>query len=377
MMFPLASFLFSFVGLVLATYTDFRDRTIPNWISVGLGVMGLGLAAFEYVQTQNLSNLVLVVGVTLVTYIVAYLFWRLGAWSGGDVKLFAGLGALNPVNPFVLGSFFSVSWIWGNQELFRPSMLPFFMLNLFILSVIMLLPYTAFLSVSVLRNNERRNEFFSITKKSVVESFAYGLLVLLFTRLVEGVGLPIWMIVLLMVVSAFLPRMARIFLVLLTVLLGFFSIVSFSSFPFLFATFLIIGLIFSWYKFAQRHVLTRIKKISDLQEGDIVGEIFRVRGDKIVREEPVSFKNIIKAGLQRDVPGLMSVFHAQNDIVASPRQAAGLYSEQVARLQGEVKKGSLEDRVVVKASSPFAPAVLLAYGVLNLVGDIPLVWWFG
>jgi len=119
------------------------------------------------------------------------------------------------------------------------------------------------------------------------------------------------------------------------------------------------------------------KKISDLQDGDIPGEWIGVEHGKLTRRLPVSFQTIIKAGVERDLETIMRFLKPQGEAWADPRQAAGVYPDDIARLQAAVKKGELENTILVKASAPFAPAVLIAYVVLSLFGDGPLAWWFG
>ncbi|MEK6821459.1 MAG: A24 family peptidase, partial [archaeon] len=111
-MLPLASFFLSFLGLLLASYTDFRSRIVPDWIPLALGVSGLALAAYESFLSSSFIPLLWTGGVMGATYVVAYVFWRLGAWAGGDVKLFTGLAALNPFNPFIVGSFLDLSFVF-------------------------------------------------------------------------------------------------------------------------------------------------------------------------------------------------------------------------------------------------------------------------
>ncbi|MCP4602002.1 MAG: prepilin peptidase [Proteobacteria bacterium] len=74
----------------VAAWTDFRTGRIPNRLNlVGLGV---GLVA-ALVSGGARGLLIALVGV-LVTALVPLLLFRFDAMGGGDVKLFAALGAL-------------------------------------------------------------------------------------------------------------------------------------------------------------------------------------------------------------------------------------------------------------------------------------------
>jgi preflagellin peptidase FlaK len=373
-MFPLASFLLSLVGLLVASYTDLRDRTIPNTIPLFLALAGMGLAAYESWSMQSFLPLVWGGGVMLSTYIVAYLFWKAGAWAGGDVKLFTGLAALNPFNPFWIASAFPFSFFLVGREWIVPSFLPVFMLNLFMVSVLMLIPYTALLSIQALSHVPLRKEFVHITGVSLFSAIEYGLLLVLFSFVFNYFSLPIWGSVIPLLFVSFFPGWIRIILSLVSLFFVFLQAISLSSALLVLVLLMPVNLLRNWYGFAQRHVLTKTKRISDLVDGDIAGERIVKRGEKVVREPPLSFKTIIKAGMQRNRTMILSLFHPSGEILADPRRAAGVYPHDIVRLKAEVKAGRLSDEIKVKASSPFAPAVLLAYVFLNAVGDGPLAW---
>ncbi len=45
---------------------------------------------------QVYGYLLNVLVVTGLIFVLGYIFWKMGAWAGGDVKLFTGLAALIP-----------------------------------------------------------------------------------------------------------------------------------------------------------------------------------------------------------------------------------------------------------------------------------------
>jgi len=77
----------------VAAFTDWRTGHIPNWLTlpaiviapIGLG-LGYGLQAF----LESAGGIV-------ICGLVPYLMFRKGAMAGGDVKLFAAVGALTGV----------------------------------------------------------------------------------------------------------------------------------------------------------------------------------------------------------------------------------------------------------------------------------------
>jgi prepilin peptidase CpaA len=94
-----ASFLVAAAAAAVACWTDLRTGHIPNWLTFGAFAAGLALAltrsltghhglceAFAGVATAA-------VGGALCGFI-PYVLWRTGGLGGGDIKLFAALGAL-------------------------------------------------------------------------------------------------------------------------------------------------------------------------------------------------------------------------------------------------------------------------------------------
>lgn len=373
-MFPLVSFILSLVGLSIASYTDLKERIIPDWVSYGMIVVGVALAAYESFTTQSFLPLFWSSVTTAAVFILAYIFWRAGAWAGGDVKLFTGLAALNPFNPFVLASFAQVSFFFGGRELIVASALPFFMLNLFMLSVICLLPYSAFLGFTVLHHHSLRKEFFKITTDAMSRAFEWGLVIVLLTHLLTQFSISPLFIAPALLIVGFIPDVIRKGLAALCAIGLLSSVILWNTLIPVVGVLLLINLLMAWYGFAQRRVLTTTKKISELNDGDIPGEWIGMQHGKLVRQSPASFKTIIKAGVERDLGAIMRIIKSSGDAWADPRQAAGVYPDQIAKLQSAVKKGLLEDTIKVKASAPFAPAVLLAYVILNALGDGPLAW---
>lgn len=95
--------------LVVASYTDLRWITIPKWLTVsmfGLGVLiNLARGLWFGLQGQEvwylpagagwglLDGLLFALAGFAVSFAIFFVLWILGAVGGGDLKLFAALGA--------------------------------------------------------------------------------------------------------------------------------------------------------------------------------------------------------------------------------------------------------------------------------------------
>jgi prepilin peptidase CpaA len=84
----------------VAAITDARTGHIPNWLTLGalVGAIGWHFAAgiaFAHSWRGGLEGVgASLVGALLCSAVPAFMYWR-GAIGGGDIKLFAALGALS------------------------------------------------------------------------------------------------------------------------------------------------------------------------------------------------------------------------------------------------------------------------------------------
>ncbi|MBU0461610.1 MAG: A24 family peptidase [Nanoarchaeota archaeon] len=95
------------IALLIGTYTDFKVREVPDWISYGMIFAGLGLRSIfslVYWDWHMIVDGLLGFGMFL---LLAFVMFYAGQWGGGDAKVLMGLGALLGVqlspDTFLLG----------------------------------------------------------------------------------------------------------------------------------------------------------------------------------------------------------------------------------------------------------------------------------
>ncbi len=93
---PFISIIIALVACIYASYTDFKDGIIQNKLTFPLIAIGIILNGVYVFTTSNILLFIECVIVTAIIFILGYIFWKMGAWAGGDVKLFTGLAALIP-----------------------------------------------------------------------------------------------------------------------------------------------------------------------------------------------------------------------------------------------------------------------------------------
>jgi prepilin peptidase CpaA len=79
----------SFLLLIAAAAHDAATRTIPNWISAGIAVAGLGLRVID-------GGLLVGLGLAVGMFLLLGLLWLCGFMGGGDMKLIPAVSLVLP-----------------------------------------------------------------------------------------------------------------------------------------------------------------------------------------------------------------------------------------------------------------------------------------
>lgn len=100
------------IALVIGSYTDFKKREVPDWLSYSLIFIGLGLRGIYSLATFDFSYLLYGLLGFAVFLAFALLMFYTGQWGGGDSKMLMGLGALIGLNltfnSFLIGFFMNI-----------------------------------------------------------------------------------------------------------------------------------------------------------------------------------------------------------------------------------------------------------------------------
>ncbi|MEM0360293.1 MAG: A24 family peptidase C-terminal domain-containing protein [Candidatus Diapherotrites archaeon] len=322
MLFGLFLFFISLAGLAIATYTDLKERIVPNALSYSLVFLGLLLHILFAVFSRDYWIALNCFIATLGAFLFSLALYKAGVWAGGDVKLFTGIAALNPLNPYIAGKigFYSI-------KLFEPILVPLFPLTLFFFTLFSMLPVTVFI----------------VLKRSRGEK--------VFKELALELCLLIFLFVAWIIFNS--PQ------------LGFLLFLVFSVFLLFFVFKLML---------ASKVFLRKTIKITEAEEGMIPAETILLENGKAKRErgeamlDIKSFINYIK---QYKI-AVLEKTAKKRKVLADSHMARGLEKQEIEALKKLVKEGKLENFIQIKESAPMVPAILVAYVVLNLVGD--LLW---
>jgi len=296
----------------LASLTDLKQRIVPNKLSFFLLIGGLFLHGTWSILQGNAQAIFYSTFAMAYSFLLAYALYKVGVWAGGDVKLFAAIAALNPLNPFVAKPLLDA---YGFKISHNAN--PFFPIELFVFTIFAMIPVSFAIILKRAEKKIRRKLIFLLIMMAAILSPFFLLNVDPYYTTVFALAMLSYLII------ACLP-LARVLFV-------------------------------------------KEKKITELEEGDICGESIKLVRGKVVREKGFNMRMLINYLVQYKSGEL-----AKGNEIVSPLKARGVTLEEISKLKELVAKGKTENRILVKESVPIVPAMLLAYLVLNLLGD--LLW---
>jgi prepilin signal peptidase PulO-like enzyme (type II secretory pathway) len=269
------------------------------------------------------------------------------------------LGSLNFLTPNLL--FF-------NSQI---SLIPFFVLTLFIYSLFSFLPYGLLMAVYKLKKNKMQSRIiFSKLKIELKQSIFGAVLFSSLSILLVFFGLNS---ILIFLISIFVYVLMNFFKKLKYVLVLFVVLAlivnTFLFVNLLLQTIFIFCFIFTLIRllFSLSHLMVEKVKISELKEGMIPAKTLLLKNKKVV-EENLSFSKIFNLA---KVGKINELFKSKNVIVSS-RHACGMDLNEIKELKKLYKQNLISKDFYIKDSMPFVPTMLFGYIFCLLIGDY--VW---
>ncbi len=364
-------FFVSITGLAYGTYTDWKERIVSNKVTYGMIALGLAAHIVWAAFASNAMIALYSIAATAATFVLAYGLYRIGMWAGGDVKLFTGLAALNPLNPNLLTSLGII-----NVAAFQAIEIPIFPLTLFMFSLFAMLPYGACLAAArLLRNPTEKKKFKQDMKKRLLHAIELSAAIVGLGALLSALGMTQWLVLPLLLLIALTPKKAKYVLaaVLLFIALWLNAQQSVQQFAALLSLFLGFYLLFKLYSLS-KVLMRKPVKIADLEEGMISGQTIVQTEKKVEIVPELGIKKLIKYFASYRFGKAMQMMQPQGKVIVSGSNAAGLTEADIGQLKKLAKGKKIPGNLIVKESAPFVPAVLIAYIALNIVGDVIWFW---
>ncbi|WP_144011621.1 A24 family peptidase C-terminal domain-containing protein [Methanobacterium paludis] len=376
---PLICAVIAILACIYASYSDMKNGIIPNKLTfplIGIGIVLNGIYAFTI---GNPLFIVMALIYTAVIFVLGYVFWKFGAWAGGDVKLFTALAALLPFpvtlfNYTILNEQFPVIATYPfpltlilNSIL---SIFPFLLIFVFYVAV-KTKPHLVGELLSPVKQYKKNIVLslaitsavtitFQLTQLLHIQMFQYQILILSF----------ILIYILTLVISKSPNRIKAVIISVVTVFALYEKFeITLMGILFLMISLTVIEIIKKLLTTVSREALQDDYNISELREGMIPAYNLYEKYDKVYTDDKSflsKFKEAMKTG---DVTGLT----APKGKLLISTMAAGLTDKDVELLEDLLNKGKINDSFRVKRGVPFAPSIFIGLLISLFIGDLVFI----
>jgi archaeal preflagellin peptidase FlaK len=361
-MFFYVAIIISIIGLVIATYTDLKERMVRNKLNFSLAGIGLTIYAIQSIFELTPYPFLFSLFGLFFGFFFGWILWKGGVFAGGDVKLFMALGALNPFTPALL-----------KIGAFTNSSIPLFPITLFLYSLFAFLPYGIFISLYKLKTKkEQRTEIITDIKRKMKQGIHFSFF-LAGIHIILGLFIPIELFVIEIVAVIILSilwgllKNKKVFVTIIVVAIA--LIISYLVFiQTLIGTIVVVVGLYGILKLllSMKPLLSTKIKVSNLEEGMIPGKTLIWKGKKVMAVEGLSVKKIVSATQQGKLKDLFS----PKKVIVSAIKARGLNEIELKQLKELSFKGLIGKEMLVKDSVPFVPTILISYLLCLIFGDV-------
>ncbi|HMK54508.1 MAG TPA: A24 family peptidase C-terminal domain-containing protein [Methanobacteriaceae archaeon] len=380
---PLLTTILAIAACLYASYTDMTKGIIPNKLTfplIGIGIALNGIYAFLIGNPWYWVSCLIITGVI---FGLGYLFWKMGAWAGGDVKLFTALAALIPFYPALISySVFSVNF---PLEASYP-----FTLTIIINSILSILPflllYVLFVSVKTKPHllgkliapikAWKKNVVYTLVITSAVtftifitqQIVNYHIILLINYQIIL---LSLILIYLLSLVISKLPNQVKAVLIsVVTVFALFYNFkITLISMVILFVSIMIIEIIKQLLTTVSKEALQDDYSVKDLRDGMILAYNLYQKEDEVYWDEKSFFQRISEAFKKKD----MTLINPYKGKLLISSLAAGLTEEDIKLLKKLQMDEKIKINVRIKRGVPFAPSIFIGLLISLFIGDLAFI----
>jgi preflagellin peptidase FlaK len=377
---PLITIIIAVVACVYASYSDLKEGVIRNKLTFPLIAIGIVLnAIYVFTSTASIFLFIECVFVTGVIFALGYIFWKMGAWAGGDVKLFTALAALLPFYAIPLYPPLVTYQISGLQ--FPAEAIYPFPFTLIINSILAILPFLLIYVFYIVIKNKPHlmGELTSPIKdykKNIVLTLVVTSAVTLTYTLTKQLNIQIILLTLILIylLSFIISKIPnRIKAVLISVLTVYALITNFkitiTGIVLIFISLIIIGIARKLLTSVSKEALQDNYKISELKEGMIPAYSIFEKDNKVYVDDQ-SFMTRVRNALKT---GNVSLINPPKGKLLVSSMAAGLTEKDIDLLKELKNKNKLVDVFRIKKGVPFAPSILIGLLISLFIGDIAFI----
>ena len=298
----------------------------------------------------------------------------MGAWAGGDAKLFTALAALLPVQPLIIQySLFNVNFpVISNYG---------FPITIILNSIISLLPFLLIYVLFIVLSSKRYliDELISPIKdykKNIISTLVItsaGTLTVLIAAYLPY-KLMIILLILIFIFSFIISKLPDTIKAVVITVLTLYALytgpqLTIISIITLFVTLTIVRIILKILTTITKKALQDDYKVEELKEGMIPAFKIYEQDDKIIIDDKGIMDKIRESAKKGDVFGLM---RPEGKLLIGT-MAAGLSQDDINFLNKLVKENRIENKITIKKGIQFAPSILIGVIISLFIGDLVLI----
>ena len=371
---PLVCTFIAIIACLYASYTDLKSGIIQNKLTYSLIGLGIILNAVYAFMINDIWFIIIGMIFTAVIFALGYLFWKLGAWAGGDVKLFTALAALLPFSPSllnynVLGVAFPIGAIYG------------FPITIIINSLLSILP---FLLIYVLFIALRRKPYLVDEIVTPIKDYRKNMLLALIitsattlTYLIvsyipyKSVIISLVLIVALSLTIIKLPNKVKVVIISILTIFALYTHLELTlmGIVILFISITAVSLLRVFLASVNKKALQDNYEISDLKEGMIPAYNIYEKADEVYVDNK-GFFDKIKESLEKGDP---TSFTAPKGKLLISSMAAGLTKDDIVILKKLSEENKIDNKLKIKRGVPFAPSILIGLLISLFIGDLAVI----
>lgn len=377
---PLITIIIAVVACVYASYSDLKEGVIRNKLTFPLIAIGIVLnAIYVFTSTASIFLFIECVVVTGVIFALGYIFWKMGAWAGGDVKLFTALAALLPFYAIPLYPSLVNYQILGLQ--FPAEAIYPFPFTLIINSILSILPFLLIYAFYIVIKNkphlmgELASPIKDYKKNIVLTLVVTSAVTLTYTLTkqldIQIIILSLILIYLLSLIISKIPN--RIKAVIISIVTVYALITNFkitlTGIVLIFISITVLEIVKKLLTSVSREALQDNYKMSELKEGMIPAYSIFEKDNKVYVDDQ-SFLTRVRNALKT---GDVSLINPPKGKLLVSSMAAGLTEKDINLLKELKNKNKIVDVFRIKKGVPFAPSILIGLLISLFIGDIAFI----
>jgi preflagellin peptidase FlaK len=369
---PLITAMVAIVACLYASYSDLKSGIIPNKLTFPLIAIGLVLNGIYAFLMGEVWIIVVCAVVTGIIFALGYLLWKMGAWAGGDVKLFTALAALLPFNHLLI-----------SYQLFQ---VPFpvlgiypFPLTVIINSILSILPFLLIYVIYIVAKDKRhlvgeltapvKNYRKNIVLTLVITSAVNITLFITQQTHLQIILISLILIYLLSLLISKLPNQVKAVVVsLVTVAALFYNFqITIVSMAILFVSIIIIETVVKLLTSVSRKALQDDVPLDKLREGMIPAYNMYQQDDDEIFVDDKSFTQKVKESFKKRDPSIVTAPKGKRLVGTL---AAGLTDDDINLLKQLKQENKIPNEFKIKKGVPFAPSILIGLIISLFIGDL-------